>query len=77
MKDIEFGIDYVEELCKKYNLNIFHKVSLSCAMYGDKQQCNFVMKELQKIGVDDLAISGFLKLMQMKEVRIQFGMDKK
>lgn len=68
MEHMEFNIDCVKELCEKYELNIFHKIALYCAMYGDEQQSNFIMRELQKLGVDDLAISGFIKLMEVKEI---------
>lgn len=64
--------NYVEELCEKYNLNIFHKVALSNADYTIDEQCIYVARELQKLGVDSLAISGFIKVMQREELMLSW-----
>lgn len=71
MEDVNH-FDYVEELCKKYNLNIFHKIALSNADYAVDGQCIYVAKELEKLGVDSLAISGFIKAKQMEEMMLSW-----
>lgn len=70
-EELEVHMYYPKELCEKYSLNIFHKTALYNADYSVDEQCSFIARELVKLGVDSLAISGFIKLMQKDFVKFE------
>lgn len=60
--------EYAKMFCETYKLNFFHLRALLYLNYNDKYQVSFAMSELEKLGVDCLAISGFMTFIrELKE----------